>query len=81
MARGANRTLEAGGIKYEVFGRWEADGALAHIGSLEAPNIELALARSAMIYSERTWIELCLAPASSFVKLIGHKSEETIGFA
>lgn len=81
MARGPNRVLETPSIKYEVFGRWEIDGALSHIGSLEAPNMELARARAAMIYSERPWIELCIAPATSFVKLIGLEAEETIGFA
>jgi hypothetical protein len=81
MTRGANRTLEGSSTKYEVFGRWEADGALAHIGSLEAPNIELARARSVMIYSERTWIELCLAPTAAFEKLIGHEGDDSLGFA
>lgn len=81
MARGADRTLEGPGTKYEVFGRWEGDGALAHIGSLEAPNIELARARSVMIYSERAWIELCLAPSSAFEKLIGNESADSLGFA
>jgi hypothetical protein len=75
------RTLEGDSQKFEVFGRWEADGPLSHLGSLEAPNIDLAYARSLMIYSERPWVELCFAPADAFVKLIGHQNDETIGFA
>ncbi|MBX3596687.1 MAG: hypothetical protein KF874_03855 [Rhizobiaceae bacterium] len=66
---------------YEVFGRWKHNDALAHLGSLEAANIDLARARAIMLYSERSWVELCIAPAGSFIKLFAHEDEVTLGFA
>jgi 1,2-phenylacetyl-CoA epoxidase PaaB subunit len=81
MPKNSARMIEPDCQKFEVFGRWEHDGPLSHLGSLEAPNLDLAYARSMMIYSERPWVELCFAPANSFVKLIGHEKDETVGFA
>lgn len=66
---------------YEVFGRWKHNDALAHLGSLEASNLDLARARAIMLYSERSWVELCIAPAGSFIKLFAHEDEPTLGFA
>lgn len=66
---------------YEVFGRLKADDLLCHLGSLHAPNTELAHARAMLIYAEKDWAELCLAPASAFTNLIAHAGDEAIGFA
>ena len=52
---------------FEVFGRERVERPLSHIGSIVAPNQELAVARARMLYSERQWVELCVAPADSFM--------------
>lgn len=72
---------ERKGIRYEVFGRGAHPEPLVHIGSLTAPNEQLARARARMMYAERDWIELTIAPADAFIKLIGHLTETKPGFA
>ena len=72
---------ERAGARYEVFGRGAASEALTHIGSLTAPNEELAKSRARMMYAERDWIELTIAPAGAFLKLIGHMKDNGPGFA
>jgi len=72
---------ERNSLRYEVFGRSNHTDPLVHIGSLTAPNEQLARARARMMYAERDWIELTIAPAQSFLKLIGHMSENRPGFA
>ena len=52
---------------FEVFGRDQAERPLGHIGSIVAPNRELAVARARFLYSERQWVELCVAPSDAFV--------------
>ena len=52
---------------YEVFGRKTSDDPLTHVGSIEAPNDDLAEARAWYIYDEHDWRELCIAPAASFI--------------
>ena len=52
---------------FEVFGRDQVERPLSHIGSIVAPNQELAVARARFLYSEREWVELCVAPADAFV--------------
>ena len=72
---------ERGGALYEVFGRSKPEEALMHIGSLTAQNVELAQARARMMYAERDWIELSIAPASGFLTLIGKDGKTGVGFA
>ena len=75
------RDAQNGKSIYEVFGRAKHNDALSHLGSLEASNLDLARARAIMLYSERSWVELCIAPAGSFIKLFAHEDEPTLGFA
>ena len=56
---------------YEVFAREKPDGPLAHIGCVRAPNRELAAAQAGMTYSEKPWVEMCVAPTSAFLRCIG----------
>jgi len=81
MKKKYSRESASGSTLYEVFGRWKHGDALTHIGSLEAGNIDLARARAMMLYSERSWVELCIAPAEHFVKLVAHEDEVALGFA
>ena len=73
--------IERAGVLYEVFGRGKPEEALMHIGSLTAPNLELAQARARMMYAEREWIELSIVPASAFLNLVGRERGHGVGFA
>jgi 1,2-phenylacetyl-CoA epoxidase PaaB subunit len=56
-------------IYYEVFARRNSRTPLAHIGSVEAPNAELAKARAWFVYTEHIWQELCIVPTSAVISL------------
>ena len=66
---------------FEVFGRDQVERPLAHVGSIVAPNQELAVARARMLYSERPWVELCVAPASSFKGCLKPDQDGIVGMA
>ncbi len=66
---------------YEVFAREKLDGALAHLGCVYAPNRELAAAQAAMTYSEKPWVEMCVAPSAAFIRCIGAGSGNELGYA
>ncbi len=63
-------------ILYEVFGRLTTNDVLAHVGSLRAPNPDLAevLARS---ICGAHYTELCIAPAHCFSH-IGKASDHVL---
>jgi 1,2-phenylacetyl-CoA epoxidase PaaB subunit len=65
-------------IYYEVFARENSGTPLTHIGSIEAPNLELAKARAWFVYTERTWLELCIAPTSSITSLTDTSGRKNI---
>ena len=60
---------------YEVFAREKLDGPLAHIGCVRAPNRELAAAQASMTYSEKPWVEMCVAPRDAFLRCIGDEND------
>lgn len=66
---------------FEVFGRDQVERPLSHIGSIVAPNQELAVARARMLYSERQWVELCIAPAGAFVGCLKPEQRGIVGLA
>ena len=66
---------------FEVFGRDQVERPLSHIGSIVAPNQELAVARARILYSERQWVELCVAPAASFLDCLKGGRDGGIGLA
>jgi len=66
---------------FEVFGRDQVERPLAHIGSIVAPNQELAVARARMLYSERPWVELCVAPANAFMGCLEPDQHGIVGMA
>ncbi|MFK7732958.1 MAG: hypothetical protein AB8B48_15160 [Pseudomonadales bacterium] len=55
---------------YEVFAREKMDDALIHIGCLSAPNNESAIAQARLVYSEKPWVEMCIAPRNSIDRII-----------
>lgn len=52
---------------YEVFARKSSDEALAHVGSVEAPNDDLAQVRAWYIYDQHRWKEMCLVPTDAVI--------------
>lgn len=52
---------------YEVFGRLSSDDVLAHVGSIQAPNRDLAVARARFLCGQR-YRELCLAQTNAFIR-------------
>jgi len=72
MKKIIDRQVEMGGNKpdfYEVFTRRNSAEPLTHIGSVEAPNAELAEARAWFIYDHEAWMEMCIVPLSAFVTI------------
>jgi len=67
--------------QFEVFGRDQVERPLSHIGSIVAPNQELAVARARILYSERQWAELCVAPAESFMDCLRPGRNGMVGLA
>ena len=67
--------------QFEVFGRDQVERPLSHIGSIVAPNQELAVARARILYSERRWVELCVAPAESFMDCLQPGRNGVVGLA
>lgn len=61
---------------YEVFGREDAGQILAHVGSIRAPNDELAQVRAHYLCG-RHYAELCLAPTESFIR-VGQAGDSVI---
>jgi len=60
---------------YEVFARRDSAEALTHVGSVDAPNVDLAVARAWYVYDEHQWSEMCLVPTAAVVPVMGHGQE------
>lgn len=52
---------------YEVFARKNSADALQHVGSVKAPNPEVAIARAWYVYDEHRWLEMCLVPLGAVI--------------
>jgi 1,2-phenylacetyl-CoA epoxidase PaaB subunit len=52
---------------YEVFARKSSADALQHVGSVKAPNPEVATARAWYVYDEHRWLEMCLVPLDAVI--------------
>lgn len=60
---------------YEVFARQRRRDPLQHVGTVSAPNAELAAAYARSIYNEEPWIEMCLVARRDLVPAIALKGE------
>jgi 1,2-phenylacetyl-CoA epoxidase PaaB subunit len=81
MKKVIDRRLELGGDKpefYEVFARRNSAEPLTHIGSVEAPNEELAEARAWFVYDHDTWREMCIVPLSAIVSITERGSKSKV---
>lgn len=65
---------------YEVFARREPAAALAHVGTVDAPNVELAVARAWYVHDEHKWSEMCLVPTAAVIPVTGHGRESGDAF-
>lgn len=52
---------------YEVFARKTSNDELAHVGSVEAPNDDLAQVRAWYIYDQHAWREMCVVPTEMII--------------
>lgn len=52
---------------YEVFARKDSADPLTHIGSVEAPNDDLAQIRAWYVYDQHPWLEMCVVPTAAVV--------------
>lgn len=70
-----DRRRERGGVEpkyYEVFARKTSADALAHVGSVEAPNDDLAQIRAWYIYDQHRWKEMCVVPLDAIITVTEH---------
>jgi len=54
---------------YEVFARKDSTDSLQHIGSVKAPNSEVATTRAWYVYDEHSWQEMCLVPLGAVIPI------------
>lgn len=70
-----DRPRERGGIApryYEVFARKDSSDPLTHVGSVEAPNDDLAQIRAWYIYDQHRWKEMCIVPLEAVITVTEH---------
>ena len=78
MRKRIDRALDLNGdtpTYYEVFARLDPTEPLAHVGSVDAPNVDLAVARAWYVYDQHKWSEMCLVPTAAVVPVTGHGLE------
>lgn len=57
-------------IVYEVFARRKYEDPLRHIGTVEAPDDEMASVYARSIYDEWTWLEMAIVPRRAIISVI-----------
>ncbi len=55
---------------YEVFARFKYDEPLHHVGTVRAPNQELAKSYAFNTYNEWAWIEMIIVPRRQVIPVI-----------
>lgn len=66
---------ERGGLTpryYEVFARRTSADPLTHVGSVEAPNDDLAQVRAWYVYDQHRWKEMCVVPLDAVITVTEH---------
>lgn len=76
-----SKRARIGGETFEVFARDNPERPLQHIGTVQAENTKLAVARARMVYSERPWVEMCISPTSSFSGCLRPGEDGIVGMA
>ncbi|MBN9430741.1 MAG: phenylacetic acid degradation b [Burkholderiales bacterium] len=52
---------------YEVFARRTSEDPLTHVGSVEAPNDDLAQVRAWYVFDQHEWKEMCVVPLDAVI--------------
>jgi len=76
-----DQQLERGGEVpkyYEVFARHTSADHLTHVGSVEAPNDDLAQVRAWYVYDQHAWIEMCVVPLDAIITVTEHSKTTKI---
>ncbi len=55
---------------YEVFARKNHEEALVHVGSVNAPDDELARVYAWTAYDEEKWVEMCVVPRQQVIPVL-----------
>ncbi len=63
-------TSSNGNQVYEVFARFKYDEPLHHVGTVTAPNEELAKSYAFNTYNEWAWIEMMIVPRRAVITVI-----------
>ena len=61
------------GAVYEVFARFKKDEPLRHIGSVAAPNPEMAKMYAYKLYDEWTWSAMYIVERKNIIHLVETK--------
>jgi 1,2-phenylacetyl-CoA epoxidase PaaB subunit len=62
--------------EYEVFARKSRAEPLRQVGSVVAPDRDLAMAYARATYDEERWVEMAIVPKDSVMQLWGPGDEE-----
>lgn len=64
---------------YEVFARKNHEEPLAHVGSVNAPNHELAKVYAWTAYDEETWVEMCVVSRREIIPVLNPEEKPIWG--
>ncbi|MEK7727341.1 MAG: phenylacetic acid degradation b [candidate division KSB1 bacterium] len=64
---------------YEVFARKNHEEQLQHVGSVNAPNDELAKVYAWTAYDEESWIEMCVVPRLRVIPVLNPEARPIWG--
>ena len=64
-----------------MFARKTSADPLSHVGSVEAPNDDLAQIRAWYIYDQHRWKEMCVVPLDAIITVTEHDRPTKIKMA
>jgi len=64
---------------YEVFARKNHAEALQHVGSVNAPNDELARVYAWTTYDEENWVEMCVVRRAQIIPVLNPETKPIWG--
>ena len=68
-AGGLYRRVSGDAVEYEVLARKTREEPLRQVGSVVAPDDDLAMAYARATYDEERWIEMAIVPREAIVEL------------
>jgi 1,2-phenylacetyl-CoA epoxidase PaaB subunit len=71
--------VQRGEDPFEVFARRGPADSLTHVGTVRAPNEELAIVRARVTYDERAWTEMCICRRDTVVRIDGKATRGHMG--